>query len=126
MLCVPSASAEVVNEAEPLLRAMLPETGASPSRNCTEPVPVFGVSVAVNVRLSPATDGFVPAVRVTPRLLPTVRRSTELLRGFWKFIGQSIFAASNGTCVSRIVRRPGLLPEFPDSGYARAMSVVPS
>src|SRR5579864_2250473 len=127
MLCVPSARADVVNEATPLLRAMLPEISVSPSRNCTEPLPVVGVNVAVNVTLSPATDGFVPAVKLTAKLLPTVRKSTGLLRGFWKFMGQSIRELSNGTCVSRIVSRPGLLlfAEFAPRGYATAISVVP-
>lgn len=126
MECVPSPSAAVLNEAEPLLKGMLPEIGVVPSMNCTAPLPVLGVSVAVNTRLSPRTDGFAPFVNVTTRVLAEVRRSTGLLRGFWNVMGQSLLEVLKGACVSRIVSSPGVLPELTERPYARAISVVPS
>src|ERR1700744_5522298 len=109
MLCVPSAKPEVVNEAEPLLTAIAPEIGVFPSRNWTEPIPVTGVSVAVNVTLQPTADGLAPAVKETARLLVAVRKRTGLLRSFFCMNGQSLFAGLKGICVSNTVTMPGIV-----------------
>ncbi len=70
-------------------------------------------------------DGLEPVLNVTASVLAEVRRSTGLFRGFWKFIGQSVCTGLKGACVSRSVSSPGLSPEFAESMYDRAMSVVP-
>jgi hypothetical protein len=57
MECVPCVRAEVLNKAEPLASVAVPRTVA-PSRNCTVPVAVAGVTAAVNVTAAPANDGF--------------------------------------------------------------------
>jgi len=58
MECVPAASAAVVSEALPPLRATVPRE-LPPSKNCTVPVgPNDGVTVAVNVTDCPDDEGF--------------------------------------------------------------------
>ena len=93
---VPKPRSAVLNEAEPLLKEMLPDIGVVPSINWTAPLPVVGVSVAVNIRLSPKVDGLEPMLNVTARLLADVRRSTGLFRGFCRTMGQSLLAATKG------------------------------
>lgn len=83
MECVPSARPEVLNEAAPLLNAMLPDIGVSPSRNCTEPLAVLELSVTVKVSVLPVTDRFEPAVKATDRLLAVVRSRVALFLSFW-------------------------------------------
>ena len=57
MKCVPTASAEVVIDAVPPLRATVPRA-LTPSKNCTVPVgPEDGLTVAVNVTCCPNTEG---------------------------------------------------------------------
>ena len=93
---VPRPRSAVLNEAEPLLKGMLPEIVAPPSRNWIEPFPVAGVSVAVNTRLSPKVEGLEPVLNVTARLLGEVRSSTGLFRGFCRTMGQSLLVAAKG------------------------------
>jgi len=78
----PSASPDVLKDADPLLNGMAFDIGVLPSRNWTAPVAVPGVTVAVKTRLSPAMDGFEPVVKPRDRLLADVRRSTGLFRTF--------------------------------------------
>ena len=114
MECVPKARVEVLKEATPLLRGIAPDIGVPPSRNCTEPFPVAGLSVAVNVRLAPAAEGVAPAVKVTASVLGVVRNRMEVSRSFWRTSGQSLFAGLYGACVSNTVTMPGMV-EPPES-----------
>ena len=57
MLWVPTASAEVENDAVPPLRDTVARE-FRPSRNCTVPVDPAGETVAVNVTACPDVDGF--------------------------------------------------------------------
>ena len=47
----------MLNEAEPFARVPVPSTVA-PSRNCTVPVAVDGLTVAVKVTVAPENAGF--------------------------------------------------------------------
>src|SRR6476646_2150933 len=125
MECVPRLRSAVLNEAVPLLKGMLPEIVAPPSRNWIEPLPVAGVSVAVNTRLSPKVEGLEPVLNVTARLLAEVRSSTGLFRGFCRTMGQSLLVATKGEWASSMVTAPGDTVK-PESPYATAMSVEPS
>ena len=127
MECGPSPSAVVLNDADPLFTGMLPEIGVSPSMNCTAPLAVPGVTLAVKTSVSPSTEGLAPLLNATATLLFEVRNSTAVSRGFWNMNGQSFFEASYGACVFSTVTMPGIdVPSPPESWYATAMSVVPS
>lgn len=108
--CVPSARSDVLREAVPPLRGMLPEIGVPPSRNWTAPLP-GGVTVAANTSALPITDGLAPELKVTARLEGEVLRSTGLFRGFWRTIGQSSLPGTKGECVSRMVTAPWFAPD---------------
>src|SRR6478752_7570219 len=125
MECVPRPRSAVLNEAVPLLKGMLPEIVAPPSRNWIEPLPAAGVSLAVNTRLSPKVEGLEPVLNVTARLLAEVRRSTGLFREFCRTMGQSLLVATKEAWASSMVTAPGD-PVDPESPYATEMSVEPS
>jgi hypothetical protein len=57
MECAPCVKDEVVNEAEPLESVPVPNT-VLPSRNCTVPVAVAGLTVAMNDTDAPTSAGF--------------------------------------------------------------------
>jgi hypothetical protein len=57
MECVPCVRAEVLKDAEPLASVDVPST-VLPSRNCTVPVAVEGVTPAINVTAPPTGEGF--------------------------------------------------------------------
>jgi hypothetical protein len=60
--CPPVASAAVASAAVPPLAGAVPRT-TEPSRNCTVPVAVFGVTAAVRVTIWEYTDGFVDELK---------------------------------------------------------------
>ena len=60
----PAASDVVENVAAPALKVPAPKT-APPSRNCTLPVAVAGVTCTVKVTAWPNVDGFAEEVSVT-------------------------------------------------------------
>ncbi len=64
MLCAPTLNDGVVNMAEPLLRATGEPRLLPPSLNCTVPVAVPGVTVAVKVTDWPKTEGLLFEVTV--------------------------------------------------------------
>ena len=69
MACDPAASAEVDSVACPPLSAPVP-TSVAPSKNCTAPAAVAGVTVAVRVTLPPNVEGFgVPVTLVAVNTL---------------------------------------------------------
>src|SRR5690349_19067037 len=64
ILCAPTANAEVVSDADPLLRVAVPSTVA-PSLNCTVPLAVAGTTVAVNDTACPPAEGLSEDAKVT-------------------------------------------------------------
>ncbi len=67
--CVPADKVAIVKLAEPDTMGTLPEIAVAPSKNTTLPVAEPGVTFAANVKESPMSAGFVPAVKVTLTLL---------------------------------------------------------
>ncbi len=63
MECTPCVRTDVVNEAKPFERVPVPNT-VVPSRNCTVPVAVKGVTVARNDTAPPANAGLAVEVSV--------------------------------------------------------------
>ena len=64
MECEPCVNDKVLNKATPFESATVP-SNVVPSRNCTLPVAVDGVTVAVKVTELPTTAGFADEITVT-------------------------------------------------------------
>ena len=64
--CAPTASVVIGRAAFPPLRATGPPRSVAPSLNCTVPVAVLGVTVAVSVTDCPTVDGFGEELATTP------------------------------------------------------------